>query len=183
MWVVISVALRPHQKNRKHCTHCRRCAPGGVHRGGGFDCGSNQLKLTCCGARRMSSALSAFVPRRPRPLAQVASSATGGAPIAPPVPHSLGTFLAAQESTITLHLLSLRLLLRKIHLPHQREAWDGLPRVLTHPRNDGKTILHCKKGSASRSLLSLYLRRSPKPSKYAPTKIASTTRVISIATA
>ena len=41
---------------------CGRCAPGGVHRGGGFDCGSNQLKPS-------------------------------------PMPHSLGTFLAAQEST------------------------------------------------------------------------------------
>ena len=30
----------------------------------------------------------AFVPRRPRPLAQVASSATGGAPIAPPTSYA-----------------------------------------------------------------------------------------------
>ena len=49
----------------------------------GFILGVGAKMFSCCGARHLPCRRSGFVICRPRPLAQVASSATGGAPIAP----------------------------------------------------------------------------------------------------
>ena len=49
----------------------------------GFILGVGAKMFSCCGARHIPCRRSGFVICRPLPLAQVASSATGGAPIAP----------------------------------------------------------------------------------------------------
>ena len=49
----------------------------------GFILGVGAKMFSCCGARCAPWRRRACVAHRPRPLAQVASSATGGAPIAP----------------------------------------------------------------------------------------------------
>ena len=49
----------------------------------GFILGVGAKMFSCCGARHLPCRRSGFVICRPLPLAQVASSATGGAPIAP----------------------------------------------------------------------------------------------------
>ena len=49
----------------------------------GFILGVGAKMFSCCGARCAPCRRRGCVAHRPRPLAQVASSATGGAPIAP----------------------------------------------------------------------------------------------------
>ena len=49
----------------------------------GFILGVGAKVLSCCGARCAPFRRRGCVAHRPRPLTQVASSATGGAPIAP----------------------------------------------------------------------------------------------------
>ena len=73
---------------RPYTVNCPLSSRGSKTRGDLKEHGHHR-EIPCCGTRHLPCRRSGCVICRPRPLAQVASSAPGGAPIAPPTRHAL----------------------------------------------------------------------------------------------